>query len=80
MLADEQILPGALDIEDFNFLSRVLNFSNADPDVNIIPKSSIIRGSAFDVVNITPVPEPTTWAMLGPGLALVGAAARRARG
>lgn len=79
LLADEQTLPGALDIDDFNFLSLVLRFSNADPDVTIIPKSSIIRGSAFDVVNITPVPEPTTWAMLGLGLALVGAAARRTR-
>ncbi|WP_439535900.1 PEPxxWA-CTERM sorting domain-containing protein [Methyloversatilis sp.] len=79
LLADEQSLPGALDIDDFNFLSLVLRYSNADPDVNIIPKSSIIRGNAFDIVNITPVPEPTTWAMLGLGLALVGAAARRTR-
>ena len=78
LLADEQSLPGALDIDDFNYLSLVLRFTNADPDVPNIPKSSIIRGSAFDAVNITPVPEPTTWAMLGLGLALVGAAARRA--
>ncbi|MCQ9377166.1 PEP-CTERM sorting domain-containing protein [Methyloversatilis sp. XJ19-49] len=79
LLADEQTLPGVLDIDDFNYLSLVLRFSNADPDVANNPKTSIIRGSAFDAVAITPVPEPTTWAMLGLGLALVGAAARRAR-
>lgn len=78
LLADEQTLPAALDTDDFNFLSLVLRFSSADPDVPSITKSSIIRGSAFDAVNITPVPEPTTWAMLGPGLALFGAAAHRA--
>lgn len=79
LLASEQALPGALDIGDFDFLSLVLGFSNADPAVSVIPKSSIIRNSAFDAVTLTPVPEPTTWAMLGLGLALVGAAARRTR-
>jgi hypothetical protein len=79
LLGSEQALPGALDIEDFDFLSLVLRFSNADPVVSVIPKSSIIRNSAFDAVSLTPVPEPTTWAMLGLGLALVGAVARRSR-
>lgn len=80
LLAGEQTLPGALDIADFDFLSLVLNFSNTNPEIGGTPKSTIIRSSAFDAIDITPVPEPATWALLGIGLALVGAAARRTRG
>jgi hypothetical protein len=64
-------LPGTLSISDFDYLSLVLRFSNADPAVSVISKSAIIRGSAFSAVDITPIPEPATLALWLAGLGVV---------
>jgi PEP-CTERM motif len=77
LVANETTLPGTLSIADFDYLSLVLRFSNADPAVGGIPKSSIIRGGAFSAVDITPIPEPAAWALMLAGLAAVAARARR---
>jgi len=69
LLSDATTLPGVLSIADFSYLSLVLRFSNDDPGVGIVPKSSIIRTAVFDAVNVSPVPEPTPLALLLAGLA-----------
>ncbi|MCE2916165.1 MAG: PEP-CTERM sorting domain-containing protein [Rubrivivax sp.] len=78
LLTNETTLPGTLSIDNFNFLSLVLRFSNADPAVSIIPKVSIIRGGAFSQVDISPIPEPATVALLLAGLGVVAARSRTA--
>ncbi|WP_233259094.1 PEP-CTERM sorting domain-containing protein [Rubrivivax albus] len=78
LLADASTLPGPLDITDFNYLSLVLRFSNDDPAVGVVPKAAIIRGAAFDAVNVTPVPEPAPAALLLAGLGVLAWRRRQA--
>ncbi|MCB1996869.1 MAG: hypothetical protein KDG57_13520 [Rhodoferax sp.] len=68
LLTDDTTLPGALSIADFSYLSLVLRFSNDDPGVGVVPKSSIIRTAVFDAVNVSPVPEPTPMVLWLAGL------------
>ena len=46
--------------------------------VNLTDGSPVMDSGRF-YVNFAPVPEPGTWAMLGVGLVLTGAALRRSR-
>lgn len=71
LLADASALPTAATITDFSFLSLVLGFSNADPAVGAIPKTTILRGSAFTAVNLSPVPEPAAVVLMLAGLGVV---------
>lgn len=79
LLDDPAVLTGPQDIADFSYLSLVLSFSNADPDVGVIPKSAIIRGSAFQGLTISPVPEPASLALWAAGLGVIGWRASRRR-
>lgn len=75
------LVASGVEVADGVLESWTLNASNlAAGDYSLVVGGKYLLsggGSYSGVVNVTPVPEPTTWAMLGLGLAAVGVAARR---
>jgi hypothetical protein len=67
--------------------ASLTGFSTADFTLNTVPFANSLGGGTFSLssnatsifLNFTPVPEPSTWALLGSGVAVVAAASWRRR-
>ncbi|MFZ4649785.1 MAG: PEP-CTERM sorting domain-containing protein [Rubrivivax sp.] len=61
------------------YKASYVNFAVTNPGATITSIDFLSSGTAFEVANITAVPEPGTYAMLLSGLAAVGFVSRRRR-
>jgi hypothetical protein len=67
--------------------ASIINFSPSDFTINSAPFTNSLSGGSFSLtgtgtdifLNFTPVPEPSTWALIGAGLAAIGYVSLRRR-